>query len=182
MEIQYVKRYEMIFDFSKSNLLSTVLPENFHWIPWHLSLCNIHGRVKYLSFRHEIDAEIFPTFTRYDSCVRLMQTIAMKPEFLPGTTWMIGHRVDNGPLDYCATIQGLRKSRILGAIQNVAVIPNYRKLGLGHALVSKCLYGFQEAGCQLVTLEVTVENGIAIRLYSELGFKITRTVYKEVFR
>lgn len=187
MEIRYVKRYQMMFDFATTPLPAAVLPDDFVWVPWHPRYCDIHGRVKYLSFRNDLDGVVFPTFTRFDACLRLMRSIASNVGFLPKTTWLIAHRVpishpnNEDGLEYCATIQGLRTDSKTGGIQNVAVRPEFRRHGLGRALVLKALAGFCDSGCQKVTLEATAENFPAVHLYWGIGFETIRTVYKEAF-
>ena len=51
---------------------------------------------------------------------------------------------------------------------------------LGTCLIERCLAGFRMHGLQRVSLEVTVENAGAVRLYQRLGFRRVRTVYKVV--
>jgi ribosomal protein S18 acetylase RimI-like enzyme len=65
-------------------------------------------------------------------------------------------------------------------IQNVGVVPGHRGLGLGRCLVERAAAGFRMHGLGRAALEVTVDNGRAMRLYQQLGFRRTRTVYKVV--
>ncbi|MDO4587903.1 MAG: N-acetyltransferase [Planctomycetia bacterium] len=182
MKIQYVKRYEMVLDLMRTYLGRPTLPESFFWVPWNSALTATHAYVKFVSFRNELDAVIFPTFTSYESCLRLMGSIASKNGFIPQATWMIANRLkDQNSIRYCSTIQGILQKGKLGAIQNVAVIPDCRKMGLGKALVLKSLFGFKSVGCEEVSLEVTADNFPAVHLYREIGFKIIRTLYKETF-
>jgi len=179
MSFVYVKRYQMVIDLTTATLPDSQLPGGFHFLEWHPAFTERHAKTKHLSFCNEIDARIFPTFRQYDACLRLMRSIAGKPGFIPGATWLI---VQGEPLKEvrdCATIQGLKHTEQLGAIQNVAVLPAFRQKGLGKALVLKSLHGFREAGLDRVTLEVTAENTPAIHLYEKIGFRTVKTVYKE---
>ena len=178
----------MAFDFTEKHLEPAVLPDEFRWVAWHPALCDVHGLVKYRSFHGEMDSVVFPTFTRFDACVRLMRSIAASPSFIPKATWLIARgaeinirRPEQGKTDFCATIQGLRSDAATGAIQNVAVCPEFRQIGLGRALVLQALEGFRQSGCRRVTLEATAENFPAIHLYRQIGFEVTQTVYKETF-
>ena len=179
MSFTYTKRYQMVIDLLTVMLPDIQLPGGFHFLDWHPAFIERHAKTKYHSFRNEIDARIFPTFRQYDACLRLMRSIAGKSGFLPSATWLI---VQGEPLKEvrdCATIQGLKHNDQLGAIQNVAVLPDFRGRGLGQALVLKSLYGFRNAGLERVTLEVTAENTPAVLLYKKLGFHTVKTVYKE---
>ncbi|HZZ27633.1 MAG TPA: GNAT family N-acetyltransferase [Pirellulales bacterium] len=79
---------------------------------------------------------------------------------------------------YYGTVQGVFDRSGMGAIQNLGVVPEYRGLGLGTALMQQALAGFQKAGLNRAFLEVTAQNSSAVRLYKQLGFARSRTVYK----
>lgn len=181
MGIRYFRRYRMEFDLAQSPIGEAVLPEGYHWLPWHRRFLDRHSLVKFASFHAEIDSQVFPCLSNLSGCRKLMREICKQQSFLPQATWMITHRFDDwGENTDCATIQGLGKSAILGAVQNVGVIPEHRGLGLGRALVLKALAGFRSAGLKRVYLEVTAENKQAVALYQSLGFRLTRTLYKAV--
>ncbi|HTQ39127.1 MAG TPA: GNAT family N-acetyltransferase [Pirellulales bacterium] len=84
----------------------------------------------------------------------------------------------NTAMHYCGTVQGVFDRSGMGAIQNLGVVPEYRGLGLGTALMQQALAGFQKAGIKRAFLEVTAQNSGAVRLYKQLGFARSRTVYK----
>ncbi|GAB6166448.1 GNAT family N-acetyltransferase [Thermostilla marina] len=183
----YFKRYRMEIAVAQVRLPRPRLPRGYRFIPWHPDLIEQHAWVKHLSFRNEIDANVFACFLEYDRCLRLMREIASRSGFLPQATWLIAREEDveiprHGPaaIKYCATIQGILNDPELGGIQNVGVLPEERCRGLGRALLLQSLRGFQDAGARRVYLEVTAENEGAIRLYRRLGFKTTKTVYRVV--
>lgn len=60
-----------------------------------------------------------------------------------------------------------------GHIISIAIIPEYRGMGIGKALMLNALRSLKEEyGCEESYLEVRVSNKIAIKLYLELGYKI----------
>jgi len=174
MSITYYKRFRMETDLDGS-ILPPVLPWPFQWVPWQESLIDEHAEIKFLSFREEIDALVFPCLGEREGCQRLMREIRRKPGFLPGATWLI-----EGPTGFCGTVQGVMDRGPIGAIQNIGVIPSCRGLGFGRALLRQALEGFYQAGLRRAYLEVTAENASAIRLYRELGFRRAKTLYKAV--
>jgi GNAT superfamily N-acetyltransferase len=174
MAITYYKRFRMEIDLDGS-MAPPVLPPEFSWVAWEESLIDYHAEVKYVSFRCEIDACVFPCLGDRYGCQRLMREIRRKPGFLPGATWMIA-----GPEGYVGTVQGITDRGPIGAIQNIGVIPRYRGLGLGRALVRRALQGFYQAGLCRAYLEVTAENSGAVRLYRTIGFRRAKTLYKAV--
>jgi ribosomal protein S18 acetylase RimI-like enzyme len=179
MSFAYIKRFQMVIDLTAVTLPDSQLPGGFHFLDWHPAFIERHAKTKYHSFCNEVDARIFPSFRQYDSCLRLMRSITGKSTFLPGATWLIVQGEPFQEVKDCATIQGIQHNDRLGAIQNVAVLPGFRRRGLGKALVLKSLQGFRNAGLTSVTLEVTAENTPAVQLYEVLGFRIIKTVYKE---
>ncbi len=174
MATTYYKRLRMEIDLDGS-IRPVRIPDQFEWISWEESLLADHAEVKYQSFRDEIDAYVFPCLGDRYGCQRLMREIRRKPGFLPCATWLIA-----GPDGYVGTVQGVMDHGPIGAIQNVGVIPSYRGIGLGRALVHRALIGFRQAGLDRAYLEVTAENNAAVQLYRTLGFRRARTLYKAV--
>ena len=58
-----------------------------------------------------------------------------------------------------------------GHITNVAVHPDFRRKGIGEALITVLLSHTRENGILSHTLEVRASNEAAISLYSKFGFK-----------
>ncbi len=174
MAITYYKRLRMEIDLD-GPIVSATLPGRFVWVPWEESLLADHAEVKFQCFRREIDAYVFPCLGDRYGCQRLMREIRRKPGFLPGATWLIAC-----PEGYVATVQGVMDHGPIGAIQNLGVLPDYRGIGLGRALVERALTGFHQAGLRRAYLEVTAENNAAVQLYRSFGFRRAKTLYKAV--
>ncbi len=175
MAITYYKRFRMEVDVDGSAGPPPGLPGPFTWVAWDESLLDRHAEVKYLSFRDEIDAAVFPCLGDRYGCQRLMREIRRKPGFLAGATWLIAC-----PSGYVGTVQGVMDRGPIGAIQNLGVVPAYRGMGLGQALVRQALEGFYQAGLRRAYLEVTAENSSAVLLYRTVGFRRAKTLYKAV--
>lgn len=172
--VTYYKRFRMEIDLDAVPRVEA-LPQSFTWVSWNESLLELHAEVKYRSFLGEIDADVFPSLGNPEGCKRLMCEIRRKPGFLPGATWLIAC-----PQGYVGTVQGVMDQGPIGAIQNVGVIPSYRGLGLGRALVRRALGGFSQAGLRRAYLEVTAENVAAVQLYYNVGFRRAKILYKAV--
>lgn len=181
MGYSYFKRYRMSCDVRRCLPAPPMLPEDYRFVAWHPDLVEAHAAVKHRSFRWEIDAEVFACFNELEGCERLMNEISQRRGFLPLTTWLVEYTDPvTDESEFCATIQGIQTSYGVGNIQNVGTTPEHRGRGLGEALVSQALIGFQRAGLRKVFLEVTARNETAVRLYRRLGFRHARTVYKAV--
>ncbi len=59
-------------------------------------------------------------------------------------------------------------------ILNIAVLPEFRRIGIGSLLLRKALHElrFSQPGERFITLEVRESNSAAIKLYERSGFKI----------
>jgi ribosomal protein S18 acetylase RimI-like enzyme len=179
MSVSYFKRYRMEFDLRSCRSVPVFVPQGYHLLAWQPELLDGHAEAKYRSFRNEIDADVFECLADLDGCQRLMQEISTKDGFLPEATWLAVN-VAGRDIEYCGTIQGIRATHKYGAIQNVGVTPAHRGRGIGSALISAALNGFQQVGLPRVYLEVTAQNDGAVRLYKRLGFGRTKTLFKAV--
>jgi ribosomal protein S18 acetylase RimI-like enzyme len=180
MGLTYFKRYRMEIDLTGRDLAPPPARPGYGFLAWDRSLLDAHAEVKYLSFRDEIDANVFPCFGEMAGCQRLMNEIARKEGFLPESTWLALHHNGSPTPEYCGTVQGVRDKYGLGGIQNLGIIPAHRGKGLGTSLMVRALDGFRRAGLHRVYLEVTADNDGAIRLYRRMGFAIVKTVFKAV--
>jgi ribosomal-protein-alanine N-acetyltransferase len=61
-----------------------------------------------------------------------------------------------------------------GHVVSLAVLPEYRRKGLGKGLALNALKGMLGYGAKESFLEVRVSNLTAVRLYEKLGFNIVR--------
>ena len=179
MHSTYFKRFRMEADLALG-VGSQPLPPGYRFVPWNEPLGDVHARTKFRAFRDELDAIVFPCLGSLEGCRRLMREIRGKPGFLPAATWLIACGTSPESLQWCGTIQGVVERGGTGMIQNVGVVPGHRGLGLGRCLVERALAGFRMHGLGRTSLEVTVDNARAVRLYQRLGFRRRRTVYKVV--
>lgn len=147
-------------------------------LPWHPRLVGLHARAKWESFRNEMDGNVFPCLADQEGCKQLMRDITSKSNFVPEATWLAVCQPGSPEETVLGTIQGLQTGPALGAIQNIGVVPASRGRGIGRELIRRSLQGFRDAGCRIVTLEVTVHNLAAIRLYQAMGFVYAETVFK----
>jgi len=184
MGITYYKRFRMEIDLGRVALPAPELPACFAFVPWQPSLLERHAAAKFESFREEVDSDVFPCLGELSGCRDLMSEIVQRSTFVPQTTWLISRAAngDEGGGGDCGTIQGVIQLGGWGAIQNVGVAPEDRGLGLGRALVLRCLHGFLDAKVPNVYLEVTARNTPAVALYRSVGFRLARTTYKAVER
>ena len=178
---RFVHRSQMVFDFTTTPLTPLQLPTDFWFAPWSKTLIEPHADVLHRSFRYDSDGAVFTTFRQYKHCRRLIETLADSPLFLSEATLLIGYGNPENIFEYVANIQGMKVSDEVGSIQNVAVLPEYRRRGLGKALVLGALQGFQCAGVKRVTLEATTDNVSAVNLYQRLGFTTFRVYHREIF-
>ena len=85
----------------------------------------------------------------------------------PLSDWYVA--VDNGTV--CGYVGS--QSVLDGAdMMNIAVHPDYRKQGIGYALIERLITALKEKNVISLCLEVRVSNESAIGLYSKMGFAV----------
>lgn len=85
----------------------------------------------------------------------------------PLSTWVVA--VDNGIV--CGYVGA--QSVLDGAdMMNIAVHPDYRKQGIGYALIANLIILLKAKNVITLSLEVRPSNENAINLYNKMGFKI----------
>lgn len=67
---------------------------------------------------------------------------------------------------------GMYVSFEVGAINNVGVLPSFRRLGIGRALIGALIDYSRANGISILTLEVRKSNIAAISLYKDFGFAL----------
>jgi len=174
MKSTYFKRYRMELDLRLPRPRA-VLPDGFEWVAWSAGVLESHAQVKFRCFAGETDAIVFPSLSHLSGCRDLMVSIATRPGFCPAATWLVreGH-------DLVGTVQGVFDAARFGGVQNLGIVPEYRGLGLGPALLLRALDGFFVAGAKRAFLEVTARNDQAVRMYRRLGFRCYKTIYRAV--
>jgi len=73
-----------------------------------------------------------------------------------------------------AIVQGLG----LGHIISIAVHPEYRRQGIGVALILRLIEILKEQGASVIRLEVRKSNIVAQKTYAKLGFRILHAIKK----
>lgn len=82
------------------------------------------------------------------------------------TLYLVAEK-DGEILGYCGLWQSLDE----GEIPNVAVKEDYRRRGVGKALLQALFLQGEKRGIRAYTLEVRAGNNGALRLYERLGFE-----------
>ncbi|MDO4569514.1 MAG: GNAT family N-acetyltransferase [Planctomycetia bacterium] len=169
----------MDVDLRRCDFGAVQLPSDYYLEAWSRSLLDSHALAHYLSFRDEIDTQLFVRFRSFKGARGVMESIVRHRNFCPEATWLIVYHPKNLYMPQCcATIQGLVDDFGFGGIQNVGVVPEHRGKGLGRALLQLALQGYQRLGLHRANLDVTAENLPAINLYKAMGFQIVQTYQK----
>jgi len=174
--IHLFKRYRMERSLFES-LPAVALPAGFRLVPWNDRLIDDHAQILHRCFSNDCDGAVFFCLRSVEGCGTLMRAMRNHVGFCPSATWLVA-----GPTGYAGTVQGMLADHRFGAIQNVGIVPEYRGLGLGGALLSAALLGFQREHATRSYLEVTASNIPAVRLYRKFGFRNYRLLYKSTGR
>lgn len=178
MGLVYFKRFRMELELDRELFRCPTCPPEYELVPFADDLVRDHASAKYESFRHEMDADVFPCLGQRDGCLQLMKEISRRSNFVAEATWLLRYRhTASGQPEPIGTIQGLDIEE-WGAIQNLGISRLHRGRGLGSLLLYHAAQGFIRAGLARMHLEVTTDNTGAVRLYERLGFRRAKVVYK----
>jgi len=77
-------------------------------------------------------------------------------------------------------LSDVKKLRLVkkGHIISVAVMPDFRRMGMGGSLVERVLSALSTLDVNECFLEVRIPNSSAIELYKKLGFEIAKTIQR----
>jgi ribosomal-protein-alanine N-acetyltransferase len=64
-----------------------------------------------------------------------------------------------------------------GHVVSIAVLPQGRRKGVAHALMTRAIEGMQYYKAKLCYLEVRLTNEPGVSLYKKLGFEASRTIH-----
>ena len=70
MGMTYFKRFRMEIALGGRDFSALPPLDGYSFLPWRESLLDAHAEAKYLSFRFEIDANVFPCLGDLPGCVR----------------------------------------------------------------------------------------------------------------
>ena len=90
----------------------------------------------------------------------------------------LGYKIDGRLIGYISVFIILDEAYI----NNIAVLKEFRKQGIGNKLVNEILEVCKNKSCKFVTLEVRESNFPAISLYEKLGFEritVRKNYYNE---
>lgn len=164
----------MELDLQTALIPPAVLPTGFDWQAWRPKHAAAHAAVLYEGFRGELDSELLVSLSRLDSCGETVRMTSFDHRFLPEATWLVT-TAESVP---CGAIQTVGVGRGVARVQNIAVIPEHRGLGIGRALILKALRQCRGLGIRRVQLDVTELNHPASRLYRSLGFSVRRSYFR----
>lgn len=75
----------------------------------------------------------------------------------------------SGPVGYVSS--RVDHDTRIGWIPNLAVLPEWRGIGLGRALLELCCDRLRDAGMEYVRIETLTHNDVGSRLYPSVGFQ-----------
>ena len=120
---------------------------------------------------YEIEHMIIPSKDNCDKWINhIRENLAKKKHIL------LVARVEAGVVGFVSATYSsdfpLKVSQPFGRLNNLYVLPEYRRKGIGTRLVNECLKKMKDSSVKTIRLNVVKDNQPAINLYEKLGFKI----------
>ncbi len=144
------------------------LPEGMTFVTWSPRRASLFFSVYDHAFR---DRPGFPAWT--EDIWR--HNLTGDPDFRPDLSLLIVDGQEPVGFTIChVESRGDDKHSSEGWISQMGVRPPWRNRGLGSALLSELMQRFRSGGLRYATLDVSVNNPQALRLYGRLGFEHTK--------
>lgn len=125
-------------------------------------------------YRNHIDSEINDQYRTAQGALRFLNNIVRFPGcgFFDSSASFVAHEASSGNmvgLILCSRVRG-----DVGHITQVCILPQYRGVHLGWALMEASIRDLKKRNFQLLSLTVTEANHNAVELYKRIGFDISR--------
>jgi ribosomal protein S18 acetylase RimI-like enzyme len=143
-------------------------------LPWNSAYLERAGEMTFLSYQNQIDAEICEDYCSPTGCTGYLRSLVENPGcgiFMPETSFMA---LDSQG-DPCGYVICCRISNGNGMIPQIAIHPSHQGIGLGNALMFRCLQRLRNMGFHSLSLTVTQQNQRAFDWYQHLGFRIRKS-------
>jgi ribosomal protein S18 acetylase RimI-like enzyme len=148
----------------------TRLPPGLRLIPWHEDFYTASGDLIHRAYLGHVDSQINDQYTTVQGSLRFLHNIIRFPGcgiFDTANSWVLRE-------ERTGLVQGLllcsRVRSDVGHITQLCIAPELRGLGLGRALLHRCVAEFSRRNFRGLTLTVTQENREASKLYTDYGF------------
>ncbi len=92
----------------------------------------------------------------------------LRGEFTNDFSYLIGYYHQDKLVGYTCVRAMYEEAQVC----NVAVLPDYRRMGIARQLIDEMLRLSAEKGCKICELEVNTQNTPAVELYKKSGFEV----------
>jgi ribosomal protein S18 acetylase RimI-like enzyme len=126
------------------------------------------------AYRGHVDSDINDQYRSLAGSLRFLNNIVRFPgcgTFDPQGSFVVVHRRSRSPVGLILCSQ-VRPD--VGHITQICVLPEYRSVGLGVALLAAATRSLRERAFRSISLTVTQANDRAITLYKRIGFESNR--------
>ncbi len=165
-------RVFMNFEIGKHPQTAPPLPSQFEIRPWSEQEYQAAAALITAAYRGHVDSEINDQYRTLTGSLRFLNNIVRFPgcgTFDPQASFVVYQRRTLIGLILCSLVRP-----DVGHITQVCVLPEYRSVGLGEAMLAASTKNLRGRGFRFISLTVTEANDRAIALYHRIGFESTR--------
>lgn len=150
------------------------LPSEIELRAWNESDYQSVATVITAAYHDHVDAEINDQYRSVAGALRFLNNIVRFPgcgTFDANSSFVAVHRATGAVI---GTILCSRVKEDVGHVTQVCLVPQYRGVGIGEAMLNATSDNLASRGFSLLTLTVTEANASAVSVYKKLGYEANR--------
>ncbi len=129
------------------------------------------GKISHLAHQHRTHIECYDVYASPESRREFSDEFRKNKHGISIRTACLLMLYNQTPIGIIEVVRNENWGKTIGWIMDIAVLPDYHGMGLGHHLLSKCLSALHHQGYEYAGLAVTLTNKNAHDLYLSMGFE-----------
>lgn len=169
------RRQFMLLDLAKVAKSKAGVSAGMRLTRWNDRYFEPCTKLIYLAYANHVDGDINDQYRSRAGALRFLKNIILLPgcgHFVPGASFVLH---EAGSDELVGAVLTSEVSSGVGHTTQICVLPGYQGHGIGQMLMQTAIDALQSMKFRELTLTVTSENDVAVRLYERLGFRTIRT-------
>jgi len=165
----YTRQF-MLLDLDKTEEIRRGAAHSMRLDRWNDRYFESCAKLIFLGYANHVDGEINDQYRSTAGALKFLKNIILLPgcgQFLPGASFVLR---EPGSDELVGAVLSSEVSPGVGHTTQICVLPGFQGHGLGRMLMQASADALRNMKYRELTLTVTSENHVAVKLYEKLGF------------